>query len=131
MSILDYFQSSEDEEKNHTKSMKESEIDSSDDNDGYPLPDNHYHSTRNDDQNLTSIQRAKKKYMKKYTQTEKFKQINKDNFKKYYEQNSKNIYEERRKRMTENPELYEKFKEQQRLYASKRREKLKSLKNED
>jgi hypothetical protein len=115
MSILDYFQSSEDEEKNHTKSMKESESDSSNDN----------------DQNLTSIQRAKKKYMKKYTQTEKFKQINKDNFKKYYEQNSKNIYEERRKRMTENPELYEKFKEQQRLYASKRREKLKSLKNEE
>jgi hypothetical protein len=71
---------------------------------------------------LTSIQRAKRKYMAKYTKTEKFKEMNRENVKKHYDQNSKKIIEDRKKRMMENPELFEKFKERQRLYSAKRRE---------
>lgn len=121
MSILNYFKEDEDgsgeEKKNELVSDSIENSENSDDSD-------------DSDKHLTSIQRAKKKYMEKYTKTEKFKQINRDNYKKYYEQNSKKIYEERRKRIIENPELYEKLKEQQRLYSARRREMLKSQKNE-
>ena len=79
---------------------------------------------------LTSIQRAKKKYMAKYRQTEQFKEINREHWKKHYDQNSQKIYEDRKKRMMENPELLEKFKERQRLYSAKRREIQKAIAKE-
>ncbi len=81
--------------------------------------------TMEEDKKLSSIQRAKKKYMEKYTKTEKFKEMNRENVKKHYDQNSKKIYENRKKRMIENPELHKRFKEQQRMYSAKRREMLK------
>jgi hypothetical protein len=71
---------------------------------------------------LSPRQISKKNYMEKYRKTDKHKQNNRESFKKFYEANSKKIYEERRKKMCQEPELYERFKEQQRNYARKKRE---------
>jgi hypothetical protein len=106
MSVLTYFLN--DENKNNDNENLFSEI---------------ITSNGNIDKELSSSQRAKKKYMKKYQQTEKYKEIHKEHYKKHYNENSKKIYESQRKRLMENPEMYEKFKEQQRQYHRRRREK--------
>lgn len=73
---------------------------------------------------LTALQRAKKKYNKKYVQLPETKELFKKNSKKYYHQNKEEI-EERRKKRLEDPEFQLKYKEQIREASRKYREKKK------
>ena len=74
---------------------------------------------------LTSLQRAKKKYMKKYRQKEENKEKQRLFTKNYFESNKEKIYERRKERWAENPELYEAQKERNRLNMQKKRDMLK------
>ncbi len=78
---------------------------------------------------LTPLQKAQKKYKKKYNQLPETKEKLKKNSKKYYHLNKEEI-EERRKKRLEDPDFSEKYREQIREASRKYREKkkLESLK---
>ncbi len=79
-----------------------------------------------EEKELTPTQLSKKKYMKKYQQTDAYKEPHKILCRSYYKQHSKEIYEQKKKRWLENPEIYEKQKEKNRLYQQKRNAMLKN-----
>ncbi len=70
-------------------------------------------------QELTAIQRAQKKYMKKYMQDPENRQKINKNKSNYYYKNREHILEKRKKKLAENPELLEK--ERERLRESQRK----------
>ncbi len=74
---------------------------------------------------LTSLQRAQKKYMKKYRQREEVKIYYYEKNKEYYTNNKEVINERRRNKLKENPEFKEKEKARLRECARIYREKKK------
>jgi hypothetical protein len=78
--------------------------------------------TMNESGGLTSLQRAKRKYMKKYRQQEENKEKQRLFTKNYFESNKEKIYERRKERWSENPELYEAQKERNRINMQKKRD---------
>ncbi len=74
-------------------------------------------------QELTAIQRAQKKYMKKYMQDPENREKNNELSLNYYYKNKESINEKRKKKLLENPELLEKEKKRQREYSKKYRKK--------
>lgn len=74
---------------------------------------------------LTSLQRAQKKYMKKYRQREEVKIYFNEKYKEYYTNNKEVINERRRNKLKENPEFKEKEKARLRECARIYREKKK------
>ncbi len=73
---------------------------------------------------LTPLQKAQRKYLKKYIQRPEAQEGYRKNYKKYYHNNKEEIQEKRKKKL-EDPEFLEKHREQVREASRKYREKKK------